>query len=286
MKIQVAIILLEVLLIILALAVYLVATIVQLFKINAGLNVVLPAVGEIVAKTAPVNGVLDAINKNLVTARDALEGLHLKKAGADAAGLVESVFPGEGANFLRRVGKSGKVVNVGTVYTRGVGILASLGRGAPIGAAHTKGPAVRDPKYSTTAASMLYPRPGGARARPKSPVVGREPAHSPYEAAQTPGERPRDPSGGAVEPGAAPQAPPTGGGDVQKQPEAAPPAPAPERITSAKGTRPWEQAPPAPPPSGGGSDGQKQPEAAPPEAPPTSAPGRITTAKGTRPWER
>jgi len=286
MKIQVAIILLEVLLIILALAVYLVATIVQLFKINAGLNVVLPAVGEIVAKTAPVNGVLDAINKNLVTARDALEGLHLKKAGADAAGLVESVFPGEGANFLRRVGKSGKVVNVGTVYTRGVGILASLGRGAPIGAAHTKGPAVRDPKYSTTAASMLYPRPGGARARPKSPVVGREPAHSPYEAAQTPGERPRDPSGGTVEPGAAPQAPPTGGGDVQKQPEAAPPAPAPERITSAKGTRPWEQAPPAPPPSGGGSDGQKQPEAAPPEAPPTSAPGRITTAKGTRPWER
>lgn len=286
MKIQVAIIILEVVLIILALAVYLIATIIQLFKINAGLNVVLPAVGEIVAKTAPVNGVLDAINKNLVTARDALEGLHLKKAGADAAGLVESVFPGEGANFLRRVGKSGKVVNVGTVYTRGVGILASLGRGAPIGAAHTKGPAVRDPKYSTTAASMLYPRPGGARARPKSPVVGREPAHSPYEAAQTPGERPRDPTGRPVQPGAAPQAPPTGGGDVQKQPEAAPPAPAPDRITSAKGTRPWEQAPPAPPPSRG-SDGEKQPQAAPPEAPPpASAPGRITTAKGTRPWER
>lgn len=247
MKIQVAIIILETVLIILALAVYLVATIIQLFKINAGLNVVLPAVGEIVAKTAPVNGVLDAINKNLVTARDALEGLHLKKAGPDAAGLVESLFPGEGANFLRRVGKSGKVVNVGTVYTRGVGILATLGRGAPIGAAHAKGPAVRDAKYSTTAASMLYPRPGGARARPKSPVVGREPAHSPYEAAQTPGERPRDPTGRPAETGSAPQ---------------------------------------AAPPAADSAAEEKQPEAAAPEAPPTPTPGRITTAKGTRPWER
>jgi hypothetical protein len=242
MKIQVAIILLEVVLIVLALAVYLIATIIQLFKINAGLDVVLPAVGEIVAKTAPINGVLDAIVKNLVTARDALEGLHLKKAGADAAGLVESVFPGEGANFLRRVGRSGKVVNVGTVYTRGVGILASLGRGAPIGAAHTKGPAVRDPKYSTTAASMLYPRPGGARSRPKSPVVGREAAHSPYEEALTPGERPRDATGRHVE--AAPRAAPGGqadGGD--RPPAAAPAAPPPtaNRITSAKGTRPWER---------------------------------------------
>jgi len=288
MKIQVAIILLEVVLIILALAVYLIATIVHLFRINAGLDVVLASVDEIVAKTAPVNGVLDAINGTLVTARDALEGLHLKKGGPDAAGLVESLFPGEGANFLRRVGKSGKVVNVGTVYTRGVGILASLGRGAPVGAAHTKGPAVRDPKYSTTAASMLYPRPGGARSRPKSPVVGREPAHSPYEAALTPGERPRDPTGRAVE--ARPQDTSSGQINVEKQPEAAEPAapaPAPARITSAKGTRPWEQAPPQRPPdtgSGGGAAPPAQPEADAPPAPPTS--GRITTAKGTRPWER
>jgi hypothetical protein len=285
MKIQVAIILLEVVLIILALAVYLIATIVQLFKINAGLDVTLASVGEIVAKTAPVNGVLDAINGTLVTARDALEGLHLKKAGPDAAGLVESLFPGEGANFLRRVGKPGKVVNVGTVYTRGVGILASLGRGAPIGAAHTKGPAVRDPQYSTTAASMLYPRPGGARSRPKSPVVGREAAHSPYEAALTPGERPRDPTGRPVE--ARPQGTSSGQTSVEKQPDAAPPAaPAPSRITSAKGSRPWEQAPPQRPDTGSGGDAAPpaQPEADAPPAPPTS--GRITTAKGTRPWER
>ena len=79
MKIQVLIILIEVVLIILALAVYLIATIIQLFKINAGLDVVLPAVGEIGAKTAPINGVLGGIVKNLVMARDALEGLHSRR---------------------------------------------------------------------------------------------------------------------------------------------------------------------------------------------------------------
>ena len=192
MKIQVVIILVEIVLIILALAVYLIATIVQLFKINAGLDVVLPAVGEIVAKTAPINGVLDAINKNLVTARDALEGLHLKKAGPDAAGLVESLFPGEGANFLRRVGRSGKVVNVGTVYTRGVGILETLGRGAP---------------------------------------------------ALTWGERPRDATGRSVAaaPPAAQRSESEGGNRPSAAPSAAPPPPPANRITSAKGTRPWER---------------------------------------------
>ncbi len=207
MEIQVALIILLVALIIAALAIYLIATILQLFKINAGLDVVLGKVGEIVAKSAPVNGVVDAINSNLVAGRDLLENLLLKKAGPDSAGLVESLFPGEGAKFLQRVGKSGKVVNTGTVYTRGVGILASLGRGAPIGAGHLKGPAVRDPQYSTTAASLLYPRPGGdPRARPKSPVVGSNSPHQ-YEAALTPGARPGH-SGAAAPAPAAPAAPP------------------------------------------------------------------------------
>ena len=124
MEIQVAIIILEVAVIIGALAVFLIATILQLFKINAGLSVVLPLVGQIVAKTGPVNPVVDDINMQLVQTRDALENLMLKKGGPDAAGLVESLFPGEGAKFLKRVGRRGKVVNVGTVYTRGVGILA------------------------------------------------------------------------------------------------------------------------------------------------------------------
>jgi hypothetical protein len=285
MEIQVALIILLVALIIAALAIYLIATILQLFKINAGLDVVLGKVGEIVAKSAPVNGVVDAINANLVTGRNLLEGLLLKKAGPDSAGLVESLFPGEGAKFLQRVGKTGKVVNTGAVYTRGVGILASLGRGAPIGAAHVKGPAVRDPKYSTTAASMLYPRPGGARARPKSPVVGSDSPRQ-YEAALTPGARPRDAEGRPVE-ASEPAAPSSGGG----QAPAPAPAPPPAARMSAKGSRPWEQAqaaasepaPPAPAPSEGAGEAEQAPAPSSPEAP--SSPGRMS-GKGTRPWER
>lgn len=203
MEIQVALILLLATVIIAAAAIYLLATIMQLFKINSGLSVVLPLVGEIVQKTAPVNPIVDDINANLVVTRDALENLMLKKAGPDSAGLVESLFPGEGAKFLRRVGRSGKVVNVGTVYTRGVGILAGLGRGAPIGVAHAKGAAVRDPKYSTTEVAKLYPAPADrrdpSRNIPKAPVIGKDPVHSPYEAAVTPGTRTRDAQGRLIE---------------------------------------------------------------------------------------
>jgi hypothetical protein len=255
-EIQVALIILLVVAIIAALALYLIATIVELFKINAGLDVVLGKVGEIVAKSAPVNGVVDAINSNLVIGRDLLENLLLKKAGPDSAGLVESLFPGEGAKFLQRVGKTGKVVNTGSVYTRGVGILAGLGRGAPIGAAHTKGPAVRDPQYSTTQAAMLYPapiwrRPETSKLIPKSPVVGKDPVHSPYEAALTPGTRPRDASGHRVE-GSAPA--PEG-----SDPQGSSPAP-----------------------------GGDAPQVAPPESPPAGGiqPGGRMSAKGDRPWER
>src|SRR5215207_10191094 len=175
MSAAVAVMIVLIIAIIAALALFLIATIVQLVKINKGLAVVI--------------GVVDAINGNLVAGRDLLENLFLKKAGDDAGGLVESLFPGEGAKFLQRVGRTGPVINTGIVYTRGVGILASLGRGAPIGAAHAKGPAVRDPKYATTAAAMLYPRPGGdPRARPKSPVVGSNMPRQ-YEPASTPGVR-------------------------------------------------------------------------------------------------
>jgi hypothetical protein len=251
-EIQVALIILLVAVIIAALAIYLIATIAELFKINAGLDVVLGKVGEIVAKSSPVNGVVDAINANLVTGRNLLEALLLKKAGPDSAGLVESLFPGEGAKFLQRVGKTGKVVNTGAVYTRGVGILAGLGRGAPIGAAHTKGPAVRDPKYSTTAAAMLYPapiwrRPETSKLIPKSPVVGKDPVHSPYEAALTPGTRPRDASGHKVEESAPAPAAPSSPPPAAEAPQVAPPEPPPAggiqpggRL-SAKGNRPWER---------------------------------------------
>lgn len=270
MSLALAIMILLIVLIIAALALFLTATIVQLVKINRGLAVVIGAVGEIVAKTAPVNGVLDAINSNLVLGRNLLEGLFVKKAGDDAGGLVESLFPGEGAKFLQRVGRRGPVVNTGVVYTRGVGILASLGRGAPIGAAHARGPAVRDPKYATTAAAMLYPRPGGARARPKSPVVGKD-APQRYEATATPGVRPTTREGGAPAPAEAQAAPaepaaaPTGRIRLRRRepPQASPPPPsAPEPAAPA-------------PSSGGGGD----------EPPPESPGGRLNV-RAKRPWER
>jgi hypothetical protein len=249
-EIQVAIIILLVAAIIGALALFLIATILQLFKINAGLSVVLPLVGQIVAKTGPVNPVVDDINMQLVQTRDALENLMLKKGGPDSAGLVESLFPGEGAKFLKRVGRPGRVVNVGTVYTRGVGILASLGRGAPIGAAHAKGAAVRDPQYSTTEVAKLYPAPPARRDPskniPKAPVIGKDPVHSPYEPALTPGARTRDASGKKIDapPPAAPEAPkaPSGGGGGGGGSAAAPP-PAQSQLgrLSGKGLRPLER---------------------------------------------
>lgn len=132
MALPVALIILLITLIVLALAVFLIATIHELGKINAGLEGVLAGVGEIVTKTAPVNGVLDAINGTLVAGRNLLEGLALKKAGNDAAGLVESCFPGEGQRFLRRIGRHGTVVPIGEEYAPGAATLnALLGTPAP-----------------------------------------------------------------------------------------------------------------------------------------------------------
>jgi hypothetical protein len=129
-----AVIIILVAVIIAALAIYLLVTIRLLYKINAGLDNTLVSVGEIASKTAPVNGVLDAVNASLLAGRNLLEGLFLKKAGDDAAGLVESAFPGEGQRFLARVGRRGTVANIGETYPRGEAILNSL-LGAPAPAA-------------------------------------------------------------------------------------------------------------------------------------------------------
>lgn len=126
MELPVAIIIVLVALVILVLALYLVSTIVELRRINAGLAGVLDGVGEIATKTAPVNGVLDAINRTLVTGRDLLEGLALKKTGPDAAGLVESCFPGEGQKFQQRVGVRGPILAIGEEYPRGTATLNAL----------------------------------------------------------------------------------------------------------------------------------------------------------------
>jgi hypothetical protein len=170
-----------VVLVILALVVYLVAVILELRKITAALDAVIASVGGIVTKSKPVNGVVEAINKDLSAGTDLLEGLLDKKAGQDdAAGLVESVFPGAGASVLERQGRSGEVKNIDEVYTRGAVQLARLGRESPLGAGAISGAALRDPTYASAAARSLYrnpsgpitDEPGGPRHQPRSPTIG------------------------------------------------------------------------------------------------------------------
>jgi len=213
MELVIVIILLLITLIVLTLAVFLIATIAELVKINRGLGGVLNGVAEIATKTAPVNGVLDAINGTLVAGRDLLEGLALKKAGPDAAGLVESCFPGEGQRFLQRIGRSGTVVPIGEDYPRGAAILNSL-----LGVE----PAPAPPVAATQAAA---PAPAPAAAGSSSGRISL---------------RKRGfPSGGA----------PMGGGGMSMRPrtraqdEPAPPpdgAPMGGGRISVKGSRPWE----------------------------------------------
>jgi hypothetical protein len=145
MELPVALIILFITLIVLLLAVYLLATIIELLKINSGLDEVLGKVGEIATKTAPVNGVLDAVNTTLLAGRNLLEGLFYQKAGPDAAGLVESAFPGEGPRFLQRIGRAGTVVPIGEDYPRGAAILNSLLGVAPAPAAPAAAPAASGP---------------------------------------------------------------------------------------------------------------------------------------------
>jgi hypothetical protein len=175
--------LIAVVLVILALVVYLVAVILELRKITAGLDAVIESVGGIVSKSKPVNGVVETINKDLSAGTDLLEGLLDKKAGQDdAAGLVESVFPGAGASVLERQGRTGEVKNIDEVYTRGAVQLARLGRESPLGAGPMSGAALRDPTTSSGAARSLYSNPsgpvadepGGPRHRPRSPTIGTE----------------------------------------------------------------------------------------------------------------
>jgi hypothetical protein len=191
-----AVTIIAVVLIILALVVYLVAVILELRKITAGLDVVTAAVGEIVAKSEPVNGVVEAINKDLSAGTELLEGLLEKKAGPeDAAGLIESVYPGGGAAMLERQGRPGEVRNIDVVYTRGAVQLARLGRESPLGAGAVSGEALRDATYSSAAARSLYSRadPGTPSARPRSPTIGTD-APAVYPPSDEPGASSGPPS--------------------------------------------------------------------------------------------
>jgi hypothetical protein len=189
--------LVTVVLIVLALVYYLVSTILALRQIADGLDDTIAAVGEIVAKSAPVNGVVATINENLDAAVDALEGLLVKKAGMrDAVGLVDGIYPGAAAAGFRNFEGSGDVrpPRIAEVYTRGTLTLARLGREAPIAVVSPTGAVLRNVTAGSLAARALYPE--DRQTRPerlsRSPVIG---AESPvqYEPSEEPGVRRRMP---------------------------------------------------------------------------------------------
>jgi hypothetical protein len=192
------VLLVTVVLIVLALVYHLVSTILALRQITAGLDETMASVGEIIEKTAPVNGVVDDINEHLDAAVDALEGLLVKKAGIDdALGLVGGLYPGAAAAGLRAFPDSATTTppRIGEVYTRGTLTLARLGREAPIAAASPDGPVLRDVNTGSLAARELYPE--GRQARPeklpRSPVIGTD-APVRYEPTDEPGVRKRMPA--------------------------------------------------------------------------------------------
>jgi hypothetical protein len=161
-----------VVLIVLALVYYLMATIVALRQIADGLDDTIAAVGEIVHKSAPVNDVVTTINANLDAAVDALEGLLVKKGGMqDAVGLVDGLYPGAAAEGFRNFEESRSVraPRISEVYTKGTLTLARLGREAPIAVASPAGgPVLRNVLGGSLAARALYPASRPAR----SPIIG------------------------------------------------------------------------------------------------------------------
>jgi hypothetical protein len=188
-----------VVLVIAAAAAFLVPTIMALISITKGLDEAIAAVGELIAKTEPVNPVVADINGNLDAAVGALEGLLVKKAGlSDAMGVIDSLYPGANAAGLRDYPDSGELVppRIAEVYTRGTLTLARLGREAPIAAVSPEGPVLRHVARSLAATDALFPsfRPKGVDELPRSPVIGTD---SPvqYEPSQSPGVRERMPDG-------------------------------------------------------------------------------------------
>src|SRR5690242_847434 len=171
------VLILAVVLIVLALVYYLVSTILALRQVTTGLDAVIASVGEIVEKSAPVNGVVTNINEQLDAGVDLLEGLLVKKTGMeDALGLVEGLYPGAAAAGFRQFPESGSITppRIAEVYTKGTLTLARLGREAPIAMANPAGPVLRNVEGGSLAARLLYPE--GRQERPenlpRSPVIG------------------------------------------------------------------------------------------------------------------
>jgi hypothetical protein len=169
--------LIAVLLIVVALVYYLVSTILALRAITNGLDEVIAGVSEIIEKSAPVNGVVNAINEDLDAGVELLEGLLVKKAGiVDAVGLVDGLYPGAAAAGFRDVpeSKTIKAPRIAEVYTKGTLTLARLGREAPIAMANPAGAVLRNVEGGSLAARSLYPsvRHEAPDELPRSPVIG------------------------------------------------------------------------------------------------------------------
>jgi hypothetical protein len=189
------VLIIAVVLIVAALAAYLLPTIVALQKIVKGLDQAIKGVGELVDKSAPVNEVVKDINGNLDAAVDALEGLLVKKAGLhDAIGLIDGLYPGAGAQGLRNFPGSETITppRIAEVYTKGTLTLARLGREAPIAAASPEGPVLRHTTRGSLAARLLYPDVRQTRppTMPRSPVIGTDAPvqYEPAEPAKTAGK--------------------------------------------------------------------------------------------------
>jgi hypothetical protein len=194
------VLILAVVLIVAALALFLLPTIVALRQIVTGLDEAITGVGGLIDKSAPVNEVVKDINVNLDAAVDALEGLLVKKAGLEeAVGLIDGLYPGAAKEGLRNFPASKSVVppKISEVYTKGTLTLARLGREAPIAAASPDGPALRNPVRGSQAARVLYPelRQTHPEKMPRSPVIGTD-APVQYEPAETPGVRTATPDDG------------------------------------------------------------------------------------------
>src|SRR5580658_6759339 len=116
------VLILGVVLIVAALAVYLIPTIIALREITSGLDKAIDGVGGLIEKSAPVEPVVKTINQHLDLAVDALEGLLVKKAGLEeAVGLIDGLYPGAAAAGLRNFAGSETLTppRISEVYTRG-----------------------------------------------------------------------------------------------------------------------------------------------------------------------
>ena len=188
------VLLITVVAIVLVLVYYLVSTIVALRQITAGLDEAIGSVVEIIEKSAPVEEIVTAINRDLDAGVDLLEGLLVKKAGMrDAVGLVEGLYPGAAAAGFRNFpeSKTTKAPRISEVYTKGTLTLARLGREAPIAAASPAGGAIlRDVTRGSLMARALYPE--ARQTRPerleRSPIIGTD-APVQYEPSESPGVR-------------------------------------------------------------------------------------------------